>query len=239
MRGVARLSDCDTSAGCALGVVDLGRAPYASTLDLQRRLVEAVKSSNEELGFLVLVEHDPPVITLGRSGKEEHVLLSREELARSGFEIFETTRGGDVTYHGPGQIVGYPILRVDLHGRDAHLYLRDIEEVLMRTVARFDLEGRRVKGMTGVWVGDEKIAATGVAISRWVSYHGFALNVSTDLSHFRTIVPCGIVGKGVTSLSAMLGRTVDVEEVKPVLVECLVEVLGFSGTREIPSHLMV
>jgi lipoate-protein ligase B len=128
-------------------------------------------------------------------------------------------------------VVGYPVLRLDLHGRDVHRYLRDLEEVLIRVLARYGLEGRRQEGLTGVWVGQEKIAAIGVAVRRWVTYHGFALNVATDLSHFDLIVPCGIRGKGVTSLSRLLARPVTVAETKPAVVECVVEVFGFVGAR--------
>ena len=212
-----------------LEVLDAGRAPYAPTLELQRRLVDQLRQVRDERAFLVLIEHDPPVITLGRGGNAKHVLAPRDALAARGFEVHETSRGGDVTYHGPGQLVGYPILRLDRHGKDVHRYLRDVEEVLIRVLGRFGLEGERVEGLTGVWVGGAKIAAAGIAISRWVSYHGFALNVSTDLTHFQTIVPCGISDKPVTSLSVLLGRTVSVEEVKPLVVEAVVDVFGFDG----------
>ena len=218
-----------------LEVLDARRAPYAPTLELQRRLVDRVRQAPDERAFLVLVEHDPPVITLGRGGNAGNVLVPRETLAARGFEVHETSRGGDVTYHGPGQLVGYPILRVDLHGKDVHRYLRDVEEVLIRVLGRFGVEGERVEGLTGVWARGAKIAAAGIAISRWVSYHGFALNVSTDLTHFKTIVPCGIGDKPVTSLSVLLGRTVSVEEVKPLVVEAVVDVFGFDGAA--PSTL--
>ncbi|MCX5653408.1 MAG: lipoyl(octanoyl) transferase LipB [Planctomycetota bacterium] len=211
--------------------LDIARAPYEPTVRLQRRLLEEVKAVQEELAYLIFVEHDPPVITVGRGTRGDHIRASRERLAHEGVEVCETNRGGDVTYHGPGQIVGYPILRLDLHGRDVHRYLRDLEEVLIRTLARFGVAGGRTEGQTGVWVGQEKIAAIGVAVSRWVTWHGFALNVSTNLAHFGLIVPCGITDKGVTSLSRLLGRPVGVAEVKPVLVECMTEVFGFTGAR--------
>jgi len=216
--------------------LDIGRAAYEPTVRLQKRLVDEVKASEAERAYLVLVEHDPPVITLGRGARDAHIVASRERLAREGVQVHESSRGGDVTYHGPGQVVGYPILRLDLHGRDVHRYLRDLEEVLIRVLARYGLEGRRSEGLTGVWVGQEKIAAIGVAVRRWVTYHGFALNVATDLSHFDLIVPCGIRGKGVTSLSRLLGRPVTVAEVKPAVVECVVEVFGFDGVRVMPSN---
>ncbi|MBE3099782.1 MAG: lipoyl(octanoyl) transferase LipB [Planctomycetes bacterium] len=216
--------------------LDIGRAAYEPTVRLQRRLVDEVKASEAERAYLVLVEHDPPVITLGRGARDAHIVASRERLAQEGVQVHESSRGGDVTYHGPGQVVGYPVLRLDLHGRDVHRYLRDLEEVLIRVLARYGLEGRRSEGLTGVWVGQEKIAAIGVAVRRWVTYHGFALNVATDLSHFDLIVPCGIRGKGVTSLTRLLGRPVTVAEVKPAVVECVVEVFGFDDARagEVP-----
>jgi len=214
-----------------LVTLDVGRAAYGPTLRLQERLRREVHAAPEERAYLVLVEHDPPVITLGRGADAAHVVAPRERLAREGVEIHETQRGGDVTYHGPGQIVGYPILRLDLHGRDVHRYLRDLEETLIRLLARFGIQGERTRGMTGVWVGREKVAAIGVAISRWVTWHGFALNVDPDLAHFGLIVPCGLQGMGVTSLARLLGRPITVAEVKGPLVECLVEVFGFDGAR--------
>jgi lipoate-protein ligase B len=208
--------------------MDIGRAAYGPTVDLQKRLAAEVASAPEERAYLVLVEHNPPVITLGRSAKGPgNVLAPSETLAREGIEVHESSRGGDVTYHGPGQLVGYPILRLDLHGRDVRRYLRDLEEVLIRLLVRFGVEGRRTEGLTGVWVGNYKIAAIGVAVSHWVTYHGFALNVEPNLSHFGLIVPCGIRDKGVTSLARVLGRPVTVAEVKPPLVECVAEVFGF------------
>ena len=214
-----------------LVTLDLGRAAYEPTLRLQERLRDQVKAAPDERAYLVLVEHDPPVITLGRGADAAHVTASRERLAREGVEIHESARGGDVTYHGPGQLVAYPILRLDLHGRDVHRYLRDLEEVLIRVLARLGLEGSRAGGMTGVWVGAEKVAAIGVAISRWVTWHGVAINVDTNLDHFDLIVPCGIRGRGVTSLARLLGRPMRVAEVTPHLVECVVDVFGFDGTR--------
>ena len=212
--------------------LDLGCAGYDLALQDQHRLVERVRQAVEEKAYLLLVEHVPPVITIGRSGRAEHILVSADQLAAEGIEIHKTTRGGDVTYHGPGQLVAYPILRLDLHGRDVHRYLRDIEGAVIRLLGKFDIEGRRRKGYTGVWVGEEKIAAIGVAVRRWVTYHGLALNVSPDLSHFEFIVPCGIRGKRATSLARLLGRPVLISEVKPLLIECIVEAFGFQGARE-------
>jgi len=218
-------------AAVELVCLDVGRAAYEPTLRLQMRLVDEVKAAAEEQAYVVLVEHEPPVITLGRGAKVEHLVASRERLRQEGIEIHESSRGGDVTYHGPGQLVGYPILRLDRHGRDVHRYLRDLEEVLIRTLARFGVAGERAPGMTGVWVGGEKVAAIGVAVRRWVTYHGFALNVGVNLEHFGLIVPCGLHGKRVTSLNRLLGRAVSIDEVKAHVLECTAEVFGFSGVR--------
>ncbi len=211
--------------------LDLGRAPYGPTARLQQRLHTRVREAPDEQAWLVLVEHDPPVITLGRGADEGHVTASRERLRAMGVQVHESGRGGDVTWHGPGQLVAYPILRLDLHGRDVRGYLRDLEEVLIRTLARFGLEGTRAEGMTGAWLGDEKVAAIGVAVRRWVTWHGIALNVADCRDAFDLIVPCGIRDRGVTSLARALGREVSVAEVKPHLVECMVEVFGFDGAR--------
>ena len=213
-------------------MLDVGRGEYEATLALQLRLVERVRASEDDLAYLVLVEHDPPVITLGRARGAEHVVAAPCELARMGIELHQATRGGDVTYHGPGQLVGYPIMRIDRRGRDVHAYFRNLEEALIRVLARFGIDGGRKEGLTGVWVGQEKVAAMGIAVTRWVSYHGFALNVCPDLSHFGAIVPCGIRDKTVTSMSALIGRALSVEDVKPAVVECMVDVFAFDAARQ-------
>jgi lipoate-protein ligase B len=214
-----------------LVTLDLGRASYGPTVRLQERLHGEVRDAPEERAYLVLVEHEPPVITLGRGADETHVTASHDRLETMGVEVHESARGGDVTCHGPGQLVAYPILRLDLHGRDVRGYLRDLEEVLIRVLARFGLQGERAEGMTGVWIGREKVAAIGVAIRRWVTWHGIALNVTDCLDAFDLIVPCGIRNYGVTSLARALGREVSVAEVKPHVVECMVEVFGFDAAR--------
>ena len=212
--------------------IDAGRRPYAETLRLQEALLAQVRAGERELAYLLLVEHDPPAITVGRGRGRDHIVATPQQLADEGVELHETARGGDVTYHGPGQLVGYPIIRVDRHGRDVHKYLRDLEEVLIRLLGRFGIGGGRREGLTGIWVGREKIAAIGVAFRRWVSYHGFALNVMPKMSHFDLIVPCGIAGEGVTSMAAVLGRSVSVDEVKQPLVECVADVFGFATPGE-------
>lgn len=168
--------------------------------------------SNRGPERLLLLEH-PHVFTLGRGANSSNILTDPGELQALSVEVHETGRGGDVTYHGPGQLVGYPIINLRPDRCDVHRYVRDIEEVLIRTVADFGITGLRISGLTGVWVGTEKIGAIGVRIARWITSHGFALNVNTDLSYFRMIVPCGITGKGVTSLSRLLGGDVEIEEV--------------------------
>ena len=213
-------------------VKQLGRRDYLSTLDVQMALRDKVRgdSSTE---YLVFVEH-PPVITLGRRADRENILMDEEELKRRGFELHEVTRGGDVTYHGPGQIVGYPIIDLDRHRAGVREYMRRLEEVMIRTLARFDIEGERIDGLTGVWTAWGKVAAIGVAVRRWVTYHGFALNVNTDLSHFAAITPCGIRDRGVTSMAKILGRSVDEEEVRAVLEEHFRAAFDFpaAGPRE-------
>ena len=166
------------------------------------------------------------VITLGVRTRDDrsHVLATPEVLAAAGVDVFETGRGGDVTYHGPGQLVGYPIIDLSPNRRDVHRYVRDLEEVLIRTVATFGITAARVPGLTGIWVGDEKLAAIGVRISRWVTSHGFALNVNTDLSQFDLIVPCGITDKGVTSMARLLSRPISMAEVEDAVVLAFGEV---------------
>jgi lipoyl(octanoyl) transferase len=194
-----------------LEVHRLGRIPYAEGLEVQARLV-AERQAGHRSDTLLLLEHDP-VFTLGRNARIENMLLSAEGLRARGFAVFETGRGGDVTYHGPGQVVGYPILDLGPDRRDVHRYVRDLEEAMIRTCAEYGVVAGRVAGLTGTWVGDDKIGAIGVRIARWVTSHGFALNVSTDLSPFDLIVPCGIRGRGVTSLERLLRRPVAIGEV--------------------------
>ncbi|KKK96536.1 hypothetical protein LCGC14_2661780 [marine sediment metagenome] len=202
---------------------DIGRCGYVTALGLQQQLVEQVQA-NSSKAFLVLVEHDPPVITLGKGADVANVLASNDVLAAAGIEVHKTTRGGDVTYHGPGQLVGYPILDLNAHGRDVKGYIRMLEDVLIRTLERFDIQAETREGLTGVWTDAGKIAAIGIAVSRWVTCHGFALNVCPDLSHYEHIVPCGLSDRRVTSMSALLGRNIAVGDVKPQVIECMQEV---------------
>jgi len=270
-------------------VIDLGQMNYGEALAVQReRLAEVVADASHE-GFLLLVEHVPPVLTLGRRAKAEHILADADTLRRAGIETHEITRGGDVTFHGPGQLVAYPIVRLTPDGRDAgaqrgagilpacpadvpsaaadvegdsscscdlahgthnaggtparhagkmpapretpaarrgvHEYVRGLEQAVMDCLAAFGLVSVRRGGATGVWIGDEKIAAIGVAVRRWVTWHGLALNVNVNRKHFDFIVPCGLRDTGITDMTAQLGRPVTLDEVKPVFIDCLRRVL--------------
>jgi lipoyl(octanoyl) transferase len=207
-----------------LTVRRLGRIRYAEGLALQARLV-ADRQGGRIGDALLLLEHDP-VITLGRNARAEHVLMAQDELRRLGIDLHETGRGGDVTYHGPGQVVGYPILDLSPDRRDVHRYVRDLEEVMISTCADYGVAARRLAGLTGVWAGEAKIGAIGVRIARWVTSHGFAFNVATDLQPFALIVPCGIRERGVTSLERLLGRPVALDEVMSRLEARFAEVFS-------------
>jgi lipoyl(octanoyl) transferase len=209
-------------------VRDLGRMRYADALAIQHELAGERKQG---LGsdHLLFVEH-PHVVTLGRDGHQANILASKEMLRREGIELHESDRGGDVTYHGPGQIVAYPIMDLREWKRDVGAFVRGIEQVLIDALAGFGIEARRIATLTGVWVGDAKVAAIGVHLSRWVSTHGFALNVSTDLRYFDYIVPCGLT-KPVTSMAA-LGLRVDADEVKIALARCFGQVFDFEMQAE-------
>jgi lipoyl(octanoyl) transferase len=208
---------------------DIGRVSYGTawyfqtelfteTVDLKLANRKHPETAQETTDHFLFVEH-PPVFTLGKSGKMEHLLVDQEQLEKDGFEFFPVNRGGDITYHGPGQIVGYPIIDLDHYFTDIHKYLRYLEEVIISTLADYGLKAGRSDGETGVWLDEgtpfaRKMCAMGVKASRWTTMHGFALNVNADLSHFDYIVPCGISDKKVTSLHVELGREVDLQEVK-------------------------
>jgi lipoyl(octanoyl) transferase len=202
----------------------LGRIGYAEGLELQKQLVEQRKAGQIP-DQLLLLEH-PPVITLGvkTRNNQTNIVATPEALAREGVSVFETGRGGDVTYHGPGQLVGYPIIDLKPDRCDVHKYVRDIEEVMIRAAAAFGVEAARLPGLTGAWVGSDKLAAIGVRISKWVTSHGFAFNVNTALNHFDFIVPCGITDKGVTSLQRLLKRPVEMVEVEDAIERAFMEV---------------
>jgi len=203
---------------------DLGLVPYADALALQRTL-HAQRVAGAIPDTLLLLEH-PPVITLGKAFHPEHLRYAREFYAQQGVELHPTDRGGDVTCHNPGQLVGYPIFDVSQHGRDLHKFLRDIEQAIIDALHAFGVEAHRESGYTGVWVGNAKIAAIGIKVTKWVSMHGFALNVNNDLRLFHTIVPCGIADRPVTSLQQVLGRAVPMEQVKHQVAQGLERVFN-------------
>jgi lipoyl(octanoyl) transferase len=229
---------------------DLGHAPYQPVWDLQtaiqQRLVdEKLKRRKEKKLYkpgdgsndvLLFVEH-PHVYTLGKSGDKTNMLKGMAELAEIDAEFIEIDRGGDITYHGPGQIVGYPIFDMDRHFTDVHKYLRCLEEVVIKTCADYGIDAGRIEGLTGVWVGEQKICAMGIRCSRWVTMHGFAFNVNADLSYFNHIVPCGIGDKEVTSLQKLLGDKVDEVKVKNRLIKHFEEVfkINISEVNSLPE----
>ncbi len=241
----------------ACSIVDLGLIAYAEAWELQERVVAARKAGAIE-DVLLFCEH-PHVITLGRSGNRANLLASESVLRQKGVEFFETSRGGDITYHGPGQIVGYPILNLGAIRRDVVWYVRTLEEAMIRATADLGIAARREPGKTGIWVHAdevadrskrdsslalgmtdqqaEKLAAIGVHISRWVTSHGFAYNVATDLRYFELIVPCGIADRKATSLEKLLGRRVSLEEIRPLLVKQVCEVFGLTVRTEEPAGL--
>jgi lipoyl(octanoyl) transferase len=211
-----------------------GLVDYAAGLELQRERV-AQRKAGTIPDTLILLEH-PHVYTLGRNAQQENVLVSEEFLASRGAQVFTTDRGGDVTYHGPGQLVGYPILDLTQHRRDISWYMRSLEDVLIRTARDYGIEATRSAGCTGVWVGNNKLTAMGVHLSRWVTSHGFAMNVNTDLRFFEWIVPCGLHGKGVTSLEKLLGHPVKMEEVTERVAGHFGDVFGLEVVEELKSR---
>ena len=236
-------------------IVDLGLIRYAEAWELQKRVVAARKAGAIE-DVLLFCEH-PHVITLGRSGNRAHLLATENVLRQKGVEYFETTRGGDITYHGPGQIVAYPILNLSALRRDVVWYVRTLEEAMIRVTAELGIAARRETGKTGIWVDAkeriarqspqgaqikdetaEKLAAIGVHISRWITSHGFAYNVATDLRYFELIVPCGIADCKATSLEKLLQRNVSLAEIKPLLAKHVGEVFGLAVRTAQPAELM-
>jgi lipoyl(octanoyl) transferase len=213
----------------------LGLVSYADGLELQRALVDDRKAGRIP-DTLLLLQH-PHVLTIGvKKDGRQHILAPATQLAERGVEVFETGRGGDVTYHGPGQLVGYPIIDLNPNRRDVHRYVRDLEDVMIRVCADYGLQADRVKGMSGAWIGDAKIGAIGVRISRWVTSHGFAFNVTTDLDFFNLIVPCGIADKAVTSLAAQTGRVVPMTEVEDHVIRRFSEVFGSDSGSGQENH---
>jgi lipoyl(octanoyl) transferase len=219
-----------------LWVVDLGRRAYGEALELQRAVARARISGDVPQDVLVLVEH-PAVITLGRSSKEAHLLANPAQLTARGVEVFEVERGGDVTFHGPGQLVGYPIIDLKRHKQDLHWYLRQVEEILLRALADLGIPAERVPQYTGVWTRGRKIASIGVHARDWVTWHGFALNVTTELSYFDLIVPCGIPAVTMTSIQRELARAVSLAEVGDVVSAAAADVFALAP-RMIDAHAL-
>jgi lipoyl(octanoyl) transferase len=209
--------------------LDLGKMAYSEAMALQHRLVARAIADADAPPVLLLVEHDPPVITLGRRARREHILADDATLAATGTQTVPVKRGGDVTWHGPGQLVAYPIVRLDRLGLTLRQYVGALEQAVIDTVAQLGLQTDRDETAPGVWTGGQKIAAVGVGVKRWVTYHGLALNVCSDLVAFGQIVPCGLAGRGVTSISRELGRDVEVAEAKPLLAGALMHSLGLEA----------
>ncbi len=203
------------------GLIDYHRALEIQHKLVQKRIAEEIPDS------LILLEH-PPVITYGRGGNMENLLLDIGSLKDKGIDFYEIERGGDITFHSPGQLVGYPIIKLDTRGRDMHKYLRDLEGVLIGVLNEFGLDAGRKEKYTGVWIEDKKLAAIGVAVKRWVSFHGFALNVNNDLSYFDYIIPCGIKEYSVSSISAEFGKFVDLKDVIPIIIKIFREIFSYN-----------
>ena len=209
----------------SLYMVKLGRTNYKDTWDLQKKLVE-LRFQGKIPDVLLVTEHEP-VLTMGRGTAKSNLLVPRAELESRGVELYQIERGGDITFHGPGQLVLYPILDLAKRGRDLHKYLRDLEEVVILTLKEYDLTATLKKGLTGVWVNNHKLAAIGVAVSHWISYHGLALNVNTDLDYFKLINPCGITQFPVGSIASMVGKEIDFAETENLLTENFAEHFGY------------
>ncbi len=207
-----------------LDCIDLGRIGYREALELQKELFDR-RLSGRIPDTLLLLEHDP-VITIGTAGGDENILVDEAHVRAAGIEMHCTDRGGNITYHGPGQLVGYPIFDLRGHGKDVHLFLRNLERSVIDVLAHYGIRGEAVPKLTGVWVGGDKICSIGVAVRRWITYHGFALNVSPDFRHWSFIHPCGLVGKEVTSIERVLGRPVEMAEIKTLAAEKVAEVFG-------------
>ena len=216
--------------------VDLGSVPFETALKIQHQLMNDKKNGMEE-DYLLTVEH-PHTYTIGVTGSLENLLVDEEYLNSNGIKLQHIRRGGDITYHGPGQLVAYPILNLNNYYKDLHRYLRDLEEVLISTVKYFGIVAERKNRLTGIWVGDEKLASIGIKMSKWITMHGTALNVSTDLSYFDNIISCGVRDKSVTSMSKILGKSLVVDEVSPVYVKSFSKVFGSDIVKNLRDNLL-
>ena len=221
-----------------LWVVDLGQQPYRPVWEFQKKL-NALRQANRIPDTLILVEHHP-VYTIGKNGSDLHVVATDTFLKERGIEVVHVDRGGDVTYHGPGQLVGYPIFNLHYHRESVSWFMRQLEEVFIRLLGELGIPARREEGYTGVWVGDDKIVALGVRIRKWVTMHGFAFNVHTDLSFYDGIIPCGIFHKGVTSLHLLLENAPTLEAIKPDVVAQFRDIFGFHEVQTVQlEHVAV
>ncbi len=205
--------------------VNLGRTSYGDTWELQRKIF-TLRAEAKIPDVLILNEHDH-VYTIGKGGSDDHLLACKDELEKNNVEVYNIDRGGDITYHGPGQLVGYPILDLNNHYLDIHRYLRDLEEVIIRTLREYRIDAHRDRDFTGVWVGNEKIAAIGVKVSRWITMHGFALNITTDLSYFDRIIPCGIFHRGITSMEKVSENIITTDDVVKSIIRNFSEIFDY------------
>lgn len=210
---------------------DIGLIDYKEAWDLQKQVLE-LRSAGKITDILFLLEH-PHTYTLGKTADKKNLVGPESYLSENSISVYEIDRGGDITYHGPGQIVGYPIISLTDWKQDTHKYLRAIEEVIIKTCAHYGISGSRVQKYTGVWINDRKIAAIGIKVSRWFTMHGFAFNINTDLDLFTGIIPCGIADKEVTSLSKETGREIDIKEVKEILTKNFMGVFEYTNVRRI------
>ena len=212
-------------------VYKLGKVPYRKALEIQLKLLEM--RMNGEIGDTLLLLEHPPTFTIGRRGNMGNLLAAKNYLSKAGIHFEVISRGGDITYHGPGQLVGYPIMDLNGMGRDVHKYLRNLEETIIVSLRDFGIRGRRIKGITGVWTKWHKIASIGVGVRRWVTYHGFALNVNTDLSYFDMIVPCGIENVKMTSIQRWLAKNeeIDMPEAEESIIKAFSQVFNITHTK--------
>jgi len=204
-------------------IVNLGLIDYKKALYLQEKILKAKREKKMKEDVLLLLEH-PPTITIGKKGSTGEILINKIKLKENGISVYEIGRGGKVTYHGPGQLVGYPILNLANYGKDLHLYLRNLEEVIIATLKKFGILATRKKGLTGVWVNDKKIASIGIQVKNWISMHGFALNVSCDLGYFELIQPCGMESKIMSSLEVILKEKIELEDVIAKLIPSFIKI---------------
>jgi lipoyl(octanoyl) transferase len=211
--------------------LDLGKAGYKEVWELQKRIHHSKRTGFAD-DVIITVEHEP-VYTLGKTGSRDHILISDKEMNEKGISYYEIDRGGDITYHGPGQLVVYPIIDLNNYYKDTHRYLRELEETVILTLNELGIDSYREEEFTGVWVDDEKICAIGIKVSRWITMHGLAFNINTDLSYFDKIIPCGIFHKGVTSIEKILGKKLDLQKIQDLFLKNFIKVFKIESTEKI------